>query len=194
MTTVAPVRRPNSLDELVIYVASQGFDFQVHEPAALVEQIKSLAARLASATEQCRVRLGDGGLLMIDSSGHFEGISIRITIHALTAVISRAPNRRSRVPRDQASLAIAPCSGRKQRSPAMCSAAVTAAHRGFVNRRLGRPYADAPPSRKGSPGASTRMRLGLTTTSRSVSGSPLNGEKSGESTEPQWCRSRSASG
>lgn len=50
------------------------------------------------------------------------------------------------------------------------------------------------PSRKGSPGASTRMRLGLTTTSRSVSGSALNGANSGESTLPQWCRSKSSSG
>ena len=41
----------NSLDELAIYVASQGFDFQVHEPAELVEHVKTLAARLASATD-----------------------------------------------------------------------------------------------------------------------------------------------
>ncbi|MBB6405183.1 YafY family protein [Arthrobacter sp. AZCC_0090] len=41
----------NSLDELAVYIASQGFDFHVHEPPELVEHVRSLAARLASATD-----------------------------------------------------------------------------------------------------------------------------------------------
>ena len=38
---------------------------------------------------------------------------------------------------------------------------------------------------KGSPGANTLILSGLVTTAYSFLGSPLNGEKSGESTEPQ---------
>ncbi len=41
----------NSLDELAIYVTTKGFDFQVHEPPELVEHVRTLAARLASATD-----------------------------------------------------------------------------------------------------------------------------------------------
>jgi predicted DNA-binding transcriptional regulator YafY len=41
----------NSLDELTIYVAGKGFDFQVHEPPELVEHVKTLASRLARATD-----------------------------------------------------------------------------------------------------------------------------------------------
>jgi predicted DNA-binding transcriptional regulator YafY len=41
----------NSLDELAIYVAGKGFDFQVHEPPELVEHVKTLASRLARATD-----------------------------------------------------------------------------------------------------------------------------------------------
>ncbi|GGO73659.1 WYL domain-containing protein [Nocardioides deserti] len=40
----------NSLDELAIYVTTNGFDFLVHEPPDLVEHIRTLAARLAGAT------------------------------------------------------------------------------------------------------------------------------------------------
>jgi predicted DNA-binding transcriptional regulator YafY len=39
----------NSLDELAIYVAGKGFEFQVHEPPELVEHVRTLAARLAGA-------------------------------------------------------------------------------------------------------------------------------------------------
>jgi hypothetical protein len=41
----------NSLDELAIYVTTKGFDFQVHEPPELVEHVRTLAVRLASAAE-----------------------------------------------------------------------------------------------------------------------------------------------
>jgi predicted DNA-binding transcriptional regulator YafY len=41
----------NSLDELAIYVTTKGFDFQVHEPPELVEHVRTLAARLAGATD-----------------------------------------------------------------------------------------------------------------------------------------------
>ena len=41
----------HSLDELAIYVTTMGFDFQVHEPAELVDHIRTLAARLAAATQ-----------------------------------------------------------------------------------------------------------------------------------------------
>ncbi|GAA3391652.1 helix-turn-helix transcriptional regulator [Cryptosporangium minutisporangium] len=41
----------NSLDELAIYVTTKGFDFQVHEPPELVDHVRTLAARLAAATE-----------------------------------------------------------------------------------------------------------------------------------------------
>ena len=41
----------NSLDELAIYVTTKGFDFQVHEPPKLVEHVRTLAARLAGATD-----------------------------------------------------------------------------------------------------------------------------------------------
>ncbi|OIJ24192.1 helix-turn-helix transcriptional regulator [Nocardioides luteus] len=40
----------NSLDELAVYVAGKGFDFEVHEPPELVAHIKALAARFAAAT------------------------------------------------------------------------------------------------------------------------------------------------
>ncbi|WP_231928567.1 WYL domain-containing protein [Micromonospora echinaurantiaca] len=49
----------NSLDELAIYVATKGFDFQVHEPPELVEHVRTLAARLTSAAEQ--VSAADSG-------------------------------------------------------------------------------------------------------------------------------------
>ena len=39
------------LDELAIYVTTKGFDFQVHEPPELVEHVRTLAARLAGATD-----------------------------------------------------------------------------------------------------------------------------------------------
>ncbi|MDI6101659.1 YafY family protein [Actinoplanes sp. NEAU-A12] len=39
----------NSLDELAIYVTTKGFGFQVHEPAELVDHVRTLAARLAAA-------------------------------------------------------------------------------------------------------------------------------------------------
>lgn len=41
----------NSLDELAIYVTTKGFDFQVHEPPELVEHVRTLAARLANASD-----------------------------------------------------------------------------------------------------------------------------------------------
>ena len=41
----------NSLDELVIYVTTKGFDFHVHEPPELVEHVRTLTARLAGATD-----------------------------------------------------------------------------------------------------------------------------------------------
>ena len=39
------------MDELAIYVTTKGFDFQVHEPPELVEHVRTLAARLAGATD-----------------------------------------------------------------------------------------------------------------------------------------------
>jgi hypothetical protein len=36
---------------LAIYVTTKGFDFQVHEPPELVEHVRTLAARLAAATD-----------------------------------------------------------------------------------------------------------------------------------------------
>ncbi|OXM61614.1 helix-turn-helix transcriptional regulator [Amycolatopsis vastitatis] len=39
----------DSLDELAIYVAGKGFDFEVHEPPELVEHVKTLAARFTRA-------------------------------------------------------------------------------------------------------------------------------------------------
>ncbi|HZC26826.1 MAG TPA: YafY family protein [Actinopolymorphaceae bacterium] len=40
----------NSLDQLAIYVAILGFDFEVHEPPELVERLRTLATRLDRAT------------------------------------------------------------------------------------------------------------------------------------------------
>jgi predicted DNA-binding transcriptional regulator YafY len=39
----------DSLDELAVYVAGQGFDFEVHEPPELVEHVRVLAARFTRA-------------------------------------------------------------------------------------------------------------------------------------------------
>ncbi|WP_245589711.1 WYL domain-containing protein [Amycolatopsis balhimycina] len=39
----------DSLDELAIYVAGKGFDFEVHEPPELVEHVRVLAARFGRA-------------------------------------------------------------------------------------------------------------------------------------------------
>jgi len=39
----------DSLDELAIYVAGKGFDFQVHEPPELVDHVRALAARFGKA-------------------------------------------------------------------------------------------------------------------------------------------------
>ena len=39
----------DSLDELAIYVAGKGFDFQVHEPPELVDHVRALAARFGRA-------------------------------------------------------------------------------------------------------------------------------------------------
>ncbi|MEQ4208682.1 YafY family protein [Actinopolymorpha sp. B9G3] len=41
----------NSLEELAIYVGVLGFDFHVHEPAALVPHIRTLAARFGRAAQ-----------------------------------------------------------------------------------------------------------------------------------------------
>jgi hypothetical protein len=36
---------------LAIYVTTKGFEFQVHEPLELVEHVRTLAGRLARATD-----------------------------------------------------------------------------------------------------------------------------------------------
>jgi hypothetical protein len=39
----------NDLDELAVWVALMGIDFEVHEPPELVDRIRALSTRLATA-------------------------------------------------------------------------------------------------------------------------------------------------
>jgi hypothetical protein len=41
----------NSLDELILWIGQGGFDFVAHEPAELIEHLRTLSARLARAIE-----------------------------------------------------------------------------------------------------------------------------------------------